>query len=182
MEIKKVLAHTCFQTGKGFAKDTPLSPKKCRCRQFVSASEAATEVALGLAQYVIASEKIVEIDEACPICTADEALVKFCQACKNTGLVKVSRTVIILGTDIIRTVSLDGNRNTLTTQVKKSPTIEKAHIERAYVDGNKVEQLRIEAYGASARDFINDLIVGLEPEDDRKKGTGRTYDYGRTTL
>jgi hypothetical protein len=146
----------------------------------VSATEAATEVALGLAQYVIASEKIVEVQEACPICTANEVLMKFCQVCGNTGLITVNRIVTILGKDIIRTVSADGKRNTLTTQVKKSPTIEKAHIERAYVDCNKVEQLRIEVYGETAREFIQSLIVGFEPEDDERTFSGRNYDYGRT--
>lgn len=180
MEIKKVLAHTCFQRGKGLAKDAPLSPKKCRCRQFVSVAEAETEIKLGLAQHVVASEKTVEIAEACPICTADEALMKYCDMCKNTGLVMVKRVIPILGADIIRTVSLDGKTNTLTTQVKKSPTIEKAHIERSYVDGNEMEQFRIELYGASVKDFIQSLIVGDEPADDQKTGTGRTYDYGRS--
>jgi hypothetical protein len=180
MEIKKVLAHTCFQRGKGLAKDAPLSPKKCRCRQYVSVAEAEAEIKLGLAQHVVASEKTVEYSEACPICTADEVLIKFCDMCKNTGLVKVKRIVPILGADIIRTVSHDGKKNTLTTQVKKSPTIEKAHIERAYVDGNEIEQLRIEIYGASIKDFIQSLVVGEEPVDDPRTGTGRTFDYGRT--
>lgn len=180
MEIKKVLAHTCFQTGKGLAKDAPLSPKKCRCRQFVSVAEADVEIKLGLAQHVVISEKTVEIAEACPICTADDVLMKFCDMCGNTGLVNVKKVVAVLGPDIIRTVSEDGTTNTLTTQVKKSPTIEKAHIERAYVDGNEAEQFRIELYGISGKEFIQSLVVGDEPEDDQRNGTGRTFDYGRT--
>lgn len=178
MEIKKVLAHTCFQTGKGFAKDTPLSPKKCRCRQFVTLAEAAAEVALGVAQYTVVVDKFVEVEDTCSICANVDNLRKSCQACGGTGVSKTVKVLTVRGEDIIRTVSEDGRSKTVTTQVKKSPTIEKAHIERA-AEGNTEEQARIEAYGASNKDFLLSLISGYEPENNPKTGTGRDYDWGR---
>lgn len=180
MEIKKVIAHTCFQRKKGIERDTPLSPSKCRCRQYVSANQAEVEVSLGLAQYVVVLDKTIELEEVCRVCAAQDNLKKTCKNCAGIGVVKISQRVQIKGQDIIRTVSEDGTKNITTTQVKKSPTIEKAHIERAYVDGRRDEQLRIEEYGALTKDFISSLIVGYEPEDNRDKGTGRRFDYGRS--
>lgn len=180
MEIKNVLAHTCFQRKKGMERDTPLSPKKCRCRQYVTADQATIEVARGLAQYVVTFDKTIEVEETCSVCGGQDNLKKTCKNCAGVGVVKISQRVQIKGQDIIRTVSEDGTKNITTTQVKKSPTIEKAHIERAYVDGRRDEQLRIEEYGALTKDFISSLIVGYEPEDDRDKGTGRRFDYGRS--
>jgi len=178
MQIQKVLVHSCFQKGKGTEKDTPLSPHKCRCRQRISVSEAAAFVASGLAQYVVVSEKIVRTEEACPTCSGDENLRKFCTGCNKTGNVTVQNVYQVRGEDIIF-ISLDGKKNTKTTQVKKSPTIEKAHIERAYINNNVHEQARIEIYGTMYKEFLHSLIVGPEPPDDLKAGTGRRYDYGR---
>ena len=178
--VDKVLAHTCFQLDAGAEPDKPLSPKKCRCREFISKEQAATEVALGVAQYVNIVDKVVEIEDACPTCGAIDPYRKNCTQCSGSGRTIVKRPIIVRGEDIIRTVSLDGKRNTKTTQVKKSPTIEKAHIERSYVSGNKDEQQRIEYYGQSQREFIESLISGYEPEDNPKTHTGRRYDYGRS--
>jgi hypothetical protein len=173
MEIRKVLVHSCFQK-----KKKVLSPTKCRCRQYLSVMEAASLVNQGLAQYVIASEKIVESDEVCNVCAGIDNLKKTCTVCGGTGSVKHSKVFVIRGEDIIY-ISLDGKKNAKTTKVKKSPTIEKAHIERAYVDGNITDQSRIESYGVSNKEFLISLISGFEPEDDASKGTGRRYDYGR---
>lgn len=178
MDQKKVLAHTCFQRGKGFAKDTPLSPKKCRCRQYVTVAEAAAEVALGMAQYVVVIDKMIEVEEVCDICGAVDILKKSCQNCGQTGIVKRQTPLIIRGEDINLSCLCIMPSIRRYRSNEKSPTIEKAHIERAYVDGNQAEQARIEEYGASVKDFVSSLISGYEPEDD-PIGIGRTYDYGR---
>jgi hypothetical protein len=139
METKKVLAHTCFQRKKGLERDTPLAPKKCRCRQYVSAAAAAKEVALGVAQYVLAVDKFIETDQDCQICGGVIKLKKSCSWCKGTGVVKAGTHIKVDGQDIIRTVSIDGKRNVMTAKVKKAPTIESAHILRALgiVDGSQ---------------------------------------------
>lgn len=130
MEIKQVLVHTCFQHKKGIGPDTPLSPKKCRCRQYINASEAAREVAQGIAQYVRTLDKIIEADQDCLICGGLDPFKKACQWCKGTGIVRAGLHIKIDGEDIIRTVSLDGRRNVTTSKVKKAPTIESNHILR----------------------------------------------------
>jgi hypothetical protein len=178
--VKKVLAHTCFQHKKGFVKDTPLSPNKCRCRAYITAEEAASEVALGLAQYVIVVDKIIEIEDTCDICGAVDILKKTCLNCNHTGVVKHKIPVVVRGHDIVRAISPDGKRNLKTTQVKKSPTIEKAHIERAYVNDNRAEQIRIEEYGILTKECLFSLISGYEPVDDFRKGIGRKHDWGRS--
>jgi hypothetical protein len=201
MEIRKVLAHTCFQRKKGFEEDTPLSPKKCRCRQYVTVEEARVEVERGLAQYTTVF-KPSRAEEDCPVCGALDPLKKTCVCCGGIGKVYVTRQIPVLGDDIIRTVSPDGKRSLKTTQVKKSPTIEKAHIERANVSDNKEEQERIEAYGESIawnleslgarlrqvtlgkvgkiKEVVKVLSEGTpEPKNDEKKHTGRRYDFGR---
>jgi hypothetical protein len=130
MEIKKILVHTCFQHRKGMGADTPLSPKKCRCRQYISVADAAKEVSLGIAQYVRTVDKIVQADQDCLICGGVDKLKKACQWCKGTGIVRAGVHIKVDGEDIIRTVSTDGKRNTLTDKVKKAPTIESNHILR----------------------------------------------------
>jgi hypothetical protein len=136
---KRVLVHTCFQHKKGTEADTPLSPKKCRCRQYMSAVEAAKEVSIGAAQYVRAVDKIIEADQDCVICGSVERLKKSCQWCKGTGIVKAGVHIKVDGEDIIRTVSADGKRSILTDKVKKAPTIESNHILRGLglLEGNE---------------------------------------------
>lgn len=191
METKQVKVHSCFQVKKGLEKDTPLSPKKCRCRQYMSVIEAATFVGRGLAQYVVTGEKSTETEEVCSICAGVDNLKKVCTACGKTGVIKSKKVFDIRGEDIIF-ISLDGTKNPKTTQVKKSPTLEKAHMQRA-AEGNREEQARIEVYGATAREFLASLGAEIrnpdtgevlvpgkpEPADDIKTWTGRTYDYGR---
>lgn len=178
--VDKVLAHTCFQLESGAAPDKPLTPKKCRCREYISKKQAAAEVALGVAQYINIVDKILEIESVCPTCDQQDMLMKSCHQCSGTGRCLIKKAIIVPGVDIIRTVSLDGKRNTKTTQVKKSPTLEKAHLERAWVSNNKEEQERIELYGISQKEFIKSLISGYEPEDNIKTWTGRKYDFGRS--
>jgi len=177
MEIRKVLVHSCFERGEGFAKDTPLIPSKCHCKRYISVAEAEAFVKLGLAQHVL---KIMEfVDNVCDICGGEEILKKTCLGCLGAANVTVTRILNIPSEDIIF-ISLDGKTNTKTVQVKKSPTIEKAHIERAYVDGNEIEQARIESYGELNKEVWAELVVGAEPEDTPATGQGRSHDYGRS--
>lgn len=134
---------------------------------------------MGAAQYVVIAVKIEKSTTLCLICNQIPQFQKGCLGCGGKGVLDIKKRFPVYGHDIIRNVNEEGQRNT-TTKVKKSPTIEKAHMERAYVDGRQDEQLRIEEYGAITRDFIKSLISGYEPADDQKTGTGRRYDYGRS--
>src|SRR5579885_3652363 len=121
MEKDTVLVHTCFQHKKGFEKDTPASPEKCRCRKRISSEKAAEEV-----------KKTIEKIVVCLNCCLDgKSFKKSCKNCLGTGRVIVKEFTKIFGPDIIRTISRDGKRNITTVKVKKSPTIEAKHILRA---------------------------------------------------
>jgi hypothetical protein len=77
----------------------------------------------------------------------------------------------------------DGSQICMTGRTKKTPrgaTIEKAHMERAYIDGDKEEQLRIETYGLLtllARISVGKVIKGFgtEPQDGRETDWGRSW-------
>jgi hypothetical protein len=92
-----------------------------------------------------------------------------------------------LSTDIVLVTagSLDSDGVPVYKPVKalKTPrvaTIERSHIEKAYLDGNKEEQERIEAYGLMTLQARIEMGIKPEPEDDPKTGTGRNYDRGRS--
>jgi len=58
--------------------------------------------------------------------------------------------------------------------VPRSATIESGHIIRAYVDGWRLAQLRIEEYGRTEREKFADLIVPFKPDT---WGEGRALFY-----
>jgi hypothetical protein len=169
METKKVLAHTCFQRKRGMDRDTPLSPKKCRCRQYLTVEEAAKEVAEGLAQYVLAVDKIIDADQVCHICGNADKLKKSCTWCKGLGIVHAGTHIRVEGQDIIRTVSDDGKRNVLTTKVKKAPTIESGHIYRGLgiIKGNqRASRERWDEYELlTLRERVRLLVDGIVTSD-----------------
>ena len=66
-----------------------------------------------------------------------------------------------------------------TTQTPRCATIEKAHIERAYVNGNLEEVARIEEYGALTR-AIRESITKMIPEEEFLRN--REQDWGIPVL
>lgn len=168
--------HQCFlQSQIAAGKRAPLPPgkKRCTCRQEVTPEEAKELIEDGEAVYIVVERTFKPFEMTCTLCEGDKT-VKNCALCGGKGTVTKSYTVDINGDDIVAI--------TVALKTPRTPTIEQGHIERAYVDGIKVAQDRIEAYGESNRDFINSLIVGYEPADDPKTGTGRRYDYGRSVI
>ena len=177
----KSTVHACYNQHLNENK-----PKRCRCREKVSLSEATRQVEKGFAQWVILSQTLTVVKEICPICV-NETLKKGCQNCRGTGEVERSHPYNVLGTDIVLVTagSQDSDGRVVYKPVKalKTPrvaTIEKSHIERAFVDGNKEEQERIEAYGLMTLEARIEMGIKSEPADDPKTGTGRTYDRGRS--
>jgi hypothetical protein len=189
MEIRKVLVHSCFDK----KSDIPLTPKDCRCRRWKSADEAAKLVRDGTYRYIVVSGKSVQIEETCPICSDDKNSKKNCIGCNRTGKVLVTADYPVLGEDIIL-ASESGKENTKTVKIKKAPTLEKAHIQRAYISGVAHEQMRIEEYGESGFMLLGSLGAEVrnrktgkiivkghpEPEDNEATATGRRFDYGRS--
>jgi hypothetical protein len=188
-EIRKVLVHSCFDK----ESDTPLMPKGCRCRTWKSTTEAAKLVESGIYRYVLAFEKTVQTEEICPNCSNDKNLKKTCIQCDKTGTVLVTSKYPVLGEDIILASEVS-KENIKTVKVKRAPTLEKAHIQRAVISGNVHEQMRIEEYGETGFLLLGSLGAEVrnrktgeiivkghpEPKDDIKTGTGRRFDYGRS--
>ena len=179
MKLSRV--HICFSQHLNEQK-----PKHCRCRKRVSLAEATQMVEKGFAQWLVYSQTTAVEKEICPICINGK-FKKGCQNCKSSGEIEKSYLIKVLSTDIvlISSGSTDDNNRIVYRSVKanKTPrvaTIEKAHIERAYIYDNKEEQERIEAYGLMTLEARIEMGIGVEPPDDPKTGTGRKYDTGRT--
>lgn len=177
----KSVEHACYSPHLGEQK-----PRRCRCRKRISLLDATKMVEKGFAQWVILSRNLIKTIEICPICQND-ALKKGCQNCKGTGEVERVYPNDILGTDIVLVTagSPDSEGKTVYRPVKslKTPrvaTIERSHIEKAYLDGNKEEQDRIEAYGLMTLEARIEMGIKPEPADDPKTGTGRSFDRGRS--
>lgn len=180
MELKKIRVHTCSnQRVIGYIE------QKCRCRKYVTLEKAAELIDSGYAANVVKSFKVVEIKEPCSVCEGLEALKKSCSFCKKTGEVTASKTFFEYGEDVYMRPFL---------KTPRTATIEEEHIEYAFVKRDRDAIRRIDLYHVLNQEalallgarIINSrtkevLFEGTpEPEDDPKKHTGRTYDYGRS--
>lgn len=179
--MKLSIEHTCFSQHLNENK-----PKRCSCRKRITQAEATRLVERGFADWIILSYTDTVIKEICHICFNSD-LKKSCQECKSLGEIEKSIKIKNYGTDIVLVTigSPDERGNLLYKPVlaKKTPrvaTIEPAHIERAYIEGIKEEQERIEEYGLMTLLSRIEMKIGTEPLDDPKIGTGRTYDRGRS--
>ena len=152
----------------------------------ITIADATEQVERGFAEWLITSSYTSPLKLVCHICQNTEAK-KSCQNCGRTGEVEKEIRVNIFGTDIVLvaagSITADGSLTFRSVLSKKTPrvaTIEKAHIIRAYVNGNKDEQERIEAYGLMTLETRIAMPIGVEPPDDPSTGTGRNCDWGRS--
>jgi hypothetical protein len=173
--------HACFAQNLNETK-----PEKCRCRQRLSLAEATREVQNGFAEWLILTRKTVTQKEICPICLNGDAK-KSCQHCTKTGEIDVTHFINTYSQDIVLVTTGSENesgattyRHVLALKTPRVATIEKAHIERAYVHNNAEEQERIEAYGLQTLQTRIDAGIGDEPSDDAKTWLGRNFDQGRS--
>ena len=178
---KSSLVHACFSQNLNEQK-----PKKCHCRQRMSLSEATEEVSRGSAEWLILTSKTHTDRQICPICLNAETK-KTCQNCAQTGEIDEIHLVNAYSSDIVLvsvgSLNASGTttyRHALALKTPRVATIEKAHIERAYVYNNQEEQERIEAYGMDTLQTRIDMGITDEPEGDAKTWTGRIFDYGRS--
>jgi hypothetical protein len=159
-------------------KDPPKRKQKltCRCRQQVTTQHAQNLIDLGLAAWIVIKRIHTKAELPCYMCKGD-ASVKNCARCNDTRVIDVNYVRETYGDDIVATE--------IAQKTPRAATIERAHIERAYVLDMPEAKERIEDYGLStldARAFIGPNrvpMIGVEPPDDPKTGTGRRYDYGR---
>lgn len=168
----------------------PPAPK-CRCRKYISIEAARKMVENEEASWVIVERVQKDIEMPCSLCHGDPE-VKNCANCRSKG--KETKMVLIprYGNDIVlvsRRPADKKEKKRSSSLAKKTPrvaTIEEEHIELAYVEGVKEAAERIEEYGRlilDARMFVGPKripAIGVEPENNQKRGEGRRYDYGRT--
>jgi len=199
MDDKLVRVHTCLpQQMIVLGKWQPSAVlRKCTCREIISEDEARSRIKHGEAKWIVVSREQVEIETACKHCQGDDDLKRTCPNCKGAGksvkLVDNDR----LGNDIVELPHAGKSSRVSTPRV---PTVEWKHIDRAYLDGNERAAERIEEYGTlgqlslaelgaevrikmtgKAKNGENVIYPGRpEPENNRSKGEGRDYDYGRT--
>lgn len=176
--IKTVRVHTCDQRIEGYME------QRCSCRKYVSQDKADQLKQDGDAANVIVSRKTIDIEIVCPICEANERLMKSCRVCNKTGIATTKKDIDEHGEDIYMRPVL---------KTPRTATIEAKHLEYAYVKGDKDAKKRIELYheldqlslvkmGAQLRDSQGEILFEgtPEPEDNPKKGEGRNCDYGRS--
>ena len=141
---------------------------KCRCKKIIEYSAAQTEVREGRAAWVITKRNAVVIPKTCPICKNDDILKKSCQGCSQTGILLETIYVPVDGTDIVvssevevreeKGVKKEISRTAVAKRTPRVATIEKAHMERAYLfGGDQAERDRIEVYGEMNKEFFESL-------------------------
>ena len=164
--------------------------KKCNCRLRLSYKEANALVKYGSARWVVTGRERGQQTEPCHLCKGDKE-VKNCANCAGLGTEVKEVVWETFGKEIVYVSqsAVDPRekkyRPKLAMKTPRVATIESEHITRAYIDGNREAQERIEEYGRlilDARAFIglNRIpAIGLEPGDNEARGEGRMYDFGR---
>jgi len=153
--------------------------KRCRCREFISSEEAQALVNRNAACWIVVERLNGIREEPCRLCHGDKE-VKNCAMCrgKGTELNVVEEDVksydIVLISSKPKDVKEKKYRYAIALKTPRVPTIESKHIIRAYVDGKKEAQMRIEEYGELERRRLVDLIVLVPAEEfDRNERESR---------
>jgi hypothetical protein len=164
--------------------------KKCTCRKFIPYKKADEMVKKGEARWCVVKRERGIREVTCTLCGGDPE-VKNCARCGGRGAITVSAVWDTYTMDIVLVSQASADlkekkyRPALAMKTPRVATIESEHIERAYIEGVKEAAERIEEYGMlilDARAFVgpNKLpAIGIEPENNAKRGEGRDYDYGR---
>ncbi len=143
MSLRVSLVHSCFEQHLGHPR-----PEKCRCKFRVTLDEAKKYVEEGKASWLVVDWK--KDSEGVSIPVTSWNLVWGSEPAEN-GIV----------------------RSALAMKTPRVQTVEKAHIERAYIDKKQDDIDRIEMWGDLAQKVITDLIVPFIPDP---------YGHGRPIL
>jgi hypothetical protein len=198
--MSEVLVHHC-KSQEYIAQGLDEPPaKKCTCRQMMTYKTADAKVKLGEARYVVTKRERGNRDVPCRLCKGNPEIAN-CAHCKGKGTEEVTaiwetyddRQIVF-----VSQASIDAKekkyRPALAMKTPRVATVESKHIMRAYVDGNKEAQARIEEYGDLIQDSLGTLGAELrekksgkiikpgnpEPANNPRTGEGRDYDYGRS--
>lgn len=189
MSVSRV--HHCIAQIKVAEELSEPPAPKCRCKKFVGITEATLMVKNGEASWIVLTRRTAPILEVCDLCHADPTML-YCANCGGLGQVLGTEVIEDLGTDIVLVSRKPADKkekkrsSALAAKTPRVATIESEHIVLAYLLNKREAQQRIEEYGRlilDARSFQGKArtpMIGVEPVDDLKTGTGRRYDYGRT--
>ena len=200
--MRASLVHSCPQQEKVAIEEAEPPAKSCKCRKIESYEKANEMVKEGIALWVVTARERGTQDVDCRACGGDKKVVN-CAICGGTGKVTIPAVWNKHNGDIV----LRRHKGAKNVSTSKAATIEKQHIEYAYVDGDAQAAARIEEYGMltlEARAFPGPseckhdkkfrcdrctldkgakiYVIGVEPADDPKTGEGRRHDYGRSIL
>lgn len=155
--------------------------KNCRCREFINHEEAQALVNQNAACWVIVERIRGLREETCGLCHGDPT-VKKCAMCGGKGTVLNDVAEDIKSYDIVLISSKPKDtkekkyRYALALKTPRVPTIEYKHIIRAYVDGVKAAQMRIEEYGDLEHKRLDSLVVlvpAAEYDEAERESWGR---------
>lgn len=162
--------HHCFHQELGEPR-----PAKCRCRELIDLAEATSRVKDGVAQWIV----VERIDTGavrryeCDICDGGDKFTTSCRKCDGSGVVlervffeKNHPTDIVVASvaSIGVKKGLEVYRYAHFKQVPRAATIEKAHMQRAFLDGDKEEIQRIEDYGELTKRLWADITWAVPAE------------------
>jgi hypothetical protein len=189
--------HCVGQINVAEGRNEPPAPS-CRCRKFVPIETATKFVKSGDVSWVVIKRTRGLAQVVCRLCSGDQS-VKNCAGCGGEGLAPEFVVWDEYNNDIVLVSQLPEDKtekkrsSILKKKTPRVATIEAPHIERAYVDGKKEAQQRIELYGELVMWGLQELGASVvdsrtrktviegksEPVDNAKDGTGRRYDWGR---
>ena len=144
VSLRVSLIHHCFDQAAGSPR-----PKKCRCRYRVTSEQAKKLVEEGLASYLIVDWKKDSAGQSVPV--------------TSWNLVWGSKHED-------KDEELEAVRSAFALKTPRVQTIEKAHMERAYIGtkefpkGSPIEIERINEWGRLAQQVISDLTVEIAPD------------------
>ena len=153
--------------------------KRCRCREFISSEAAQALVNRNAACWIVVERLNGIREEPCRLCHGDKE-IKNCAMCrgKGTELNVVEEDVksydIVLISSKPKDIKEKKYRYANALKTPRVPTIDWKHIIRAYVDGKKEAQMRIEEYGELERVRLADLIV-LVPAEEFDRGERESW-------
>lgn len=192
--MNAVKVHTCIgQERVAIGEFDPPAPA-CNCRRMIFFKEADEIVKSGQARWVVVKRVYGETETICGMCLGDTS-IKNCAQCNGKGKIVTNVVWDTYNNDItlvnLKSINDKRYRSRLAPKTPRVATIESEHIEYAIIEGRTAAADRIRLYGDMCAEELGKLGAQLrrgdkivkpgnpEPENDRKKGTGRDYDWGR---
>jgi hypothetical protein len=142
--------HTCKKQQEMAVEEHRLEGPgdKCRCRKYVTLTQATEMVQVGEASWVVL-RRVPVSEDVCSLCEGDPE-VKNCANCYGTGKEEINGFTEVYGVDVVQVSrpmldekkrkykimrSKGATQKLPAVKTPRTPTIESEHIENAYSDG-----------------------------------------------